>query len=590
MEDKKFKVVFYARVSTKNESQKDSCEHQKFMCDDYILNHPQYEVVEYFIDDGISGKTDDRYEYRRMLDRLNKGDIDYIFVKDCDRLCRSVEVNGALNSLLYRTNTLVFYLIDHTIFHPDVRQERMYNQIKAIFGEDYVFMMHEKGLAYQEYKKKNGIINSNNLIYGYKWDYENDCMVIDEEEAKVIKQIFEWYVYEDLGVSEISRRLGAKGIKGKYSKNLINPRTLNQWLTNSIYKGICCFNKRTTILGVGMGAKSKRVDIPREEWVEVPCPAIISEELFDLAQTIREERNHTYNYSVDKDVSRSYFKGFHIFAGKIFCMSCGSQYQYGFSDREKKYPLYKDYFSKRTKKSLDEKCNNKDFNKIYEATLQNITRKGFSMLVENGDEIISSVISLLRTSMKENNVDDELVSLKKRLSKVEKEKQNFLDRWYTAPDEDTRDYCISKKNECVEEIEYLNNEITKLESRTSDVNEIEEKLNAIKEYLKGLVANPTIDRKFVNAFLNRIDISEDGKLYISYKFSNSKLVTTLGDFKEEKQAIRNGLPSIHRLLEKGEFFNIWSFVRKNVIQGRKAQCPRFMPIVQKMPCTDLKCL
>ena len=111
MEDKKYKVVFYARVSTKNESQKDSCEHQKFMCDDYISNHPEYEVVEYFIDDGVSGKSDDRAEYRKMLIRIEKGDIDYVFSKDCERLCRSTEVNSALNSLLYRTNTLVFYLL-----------------------------------------------------------------------------------------------------------------------------------------------------------------------------------------------------------------------------------------------------------------------------------------------------------------------------------------------------------------------------------------------------------------------------------------------------------------------------------------------
>ena len=108
----KYKCVFYARVSTKNESQKESCEHQRLLCDDYVERHPNYEIVGYYVDDGISGKNDNREQYLKMINRILEGDIDYILAKDCDRLCRSTEVNGALNKILVQTNTMVFYLGD----------------------------------------------------------------------------------------------------------------------------------------------------------------------------------------------------------------------------------------------------------------------------------------------------------------------------------------------------------------------------------------------------------------------------------------------------------------------------------------------
>jgi DNA invertase Pin-like site-specific DNA recombinase len=85
---KVYKCVFYARVSTKNKSQEDSCTHQRWLMDSFIERHPNYQVEEYYVDDGISGKTIDRLDYKKLLDRIKKGDIDYIFAKDNDRLNR----------------------------------------------------------------------------------------------------------------------------------------------------------------------------------------------------------------------------------------------------------------------------------------------------------------------------------------------------------------------------------------------------------------------------------------------------------------------------------------------------------------------
>lgn len=125
-------------------------------------------------------------------------------------------------------------------------------------------------------------------MFGYEWDYKNKRLVVNEEEAKVVRQIFELYVYRDMGVSEISRTLYKQGIVGVRNGNPLSARTLNQILTNEAYIGTLYFNKKKTVdigMGSGSDAKSRRVAVPKEEWVGAQCPRIFEDdELFNLAQ------------------------------------------------------------------------------------------------------------------------------------------------------------------------------------------------------------------------------------------------------------------------------------------------------------------
>lgn len=587
MENKKLKCVLYARVSTKNESQAESCEHQVMLCDDYLEKHPQYELIGCYVDDGISGKNDNRKEYTKMIRRVSKGDIDYIFTKDCDRLCRSTEVNGKLNQILVQSNTLVLYLGDGSIYNPSKRTDRMLNNFKAIMGEDYVLMQSEKARIYHSQKCKNKIINANNVVFGYKWDYENKRLVVNEDEAKVVKLIYELYVYQDMGVNDISRYLYNRGIVGVRNKNPLSTKVLNKILTNEAYVGTLYFNKRRTVdIGMGSGSniKSRRIELPKEEWIGVPCPRIFEDDdLFNLAQKIRQERNHTYNVAHSKEESRSYFSGTHLFSSKVFCGSCGTQYQYGYMGRTKDYPIYKDVFGKKNKLP-NESCSNKNYNKIFESTLINVTRSGFNMLVENKEEIFSNVYSILEETLKENDNDTSYVDgLHNKLKKLEKKKETIMDKWMLAPSQDIMDYCMEQKEKCDMEITSIKEEIEKANNRNQEVDDISMKLEEIKAFLDDLKELKTIDRQFVKHMVDRITINDDGKLYITYKFSNQKLVATIKAFNEAKQAIREGLPLIHKYrtyiykrLE--EVKKICNFVGTIVLPGMMADYPPPMEI------------
>ena len=550
MENKKLKCVLYARVSTKNESQAESCEHQVMLCDDYLEKHPQYELIGCYVDDGISGKNDNRKEYTKMIRRVSKGDIDYIFTKDCDRLCRSTEVNGKLNQILVQSNTLVLYLGDGSIYNPSKRTDRMLNNFKAIMGEDYVLMQSEKARIYHSQKCKNKIINANNVVFGYKWDYENKRLVVNEDEAKVVRLIYELYVYQDMGVNDISRYLYNRGIVGVRNKNPLSTKVLNKILTNEAYVGTLYFNKRRTVdigMGSGRNAKSRRIELPKEEWVGVPCPRIFEDDdLFNLAQKIRQERNHTYNVAHSKEESRSYFSGTHLFSSKVFCGSCGMQYQYGYMGRTKDYPIYKDVFGKKNKLP-SKKCNNKNYNKVFESTLINITKNGFNMLIENKEEIFSSIYSILEETLRESNIDTSYVDeLNNKIEKLNKQKETIMNKWLIAPSQDVMDFCMEQKEKRDREIAAIEDKIKEQNEKENELGDVTSRLREIKECLDALCDIQTIDRQFVKCMVDKITINEDGKLYITFKFSNQKLVATIKAFNEAKQAIRDGLPLIHK--------------------------------------------
>ena len=314
----KYLCVEYARVSTANEGQKESCANQISLCDEYVKNHPELCVVERYIDDALTGANDIRPQYQGLLQRIQQGDIRYIIAKSTNRLCRSTEVDGQLQKICREHDVMIIFLDENQIFNPFDGDAVTVHSIKVIFDQQYVYTQSKNGRIAHKQKCDKKILNASDVRYGYKWDYENNCMAIDEEQARIVRKMFEWYVFGGLGVTEIARKLAELGVYGQKSGKILSANTVTSRLTDSSYKGVFYLNKKGSKLNIGVGAKKITFERPKEEWVPVPGPAIISEELFDLAQRVREERRGVYDKPSKKSV-QARFKGTHLFSGKIFC-------------------------------------------------------------------------------------------------------------------------------------------------------------------------------------------------------------------------------------------------------------------------------
>lgn len=509
--------VEYARVSTANEGQKESCANQIMLCDEYVKNHPELRVVERYVDDALTGGNDNRPEYKKLLLRIQQGDIRYIIAKSTNRLCRSTEVDGQLQKICRENDVMIIFVDGNHVFNPFDGDDVTMHSIQMIFDQKYIYTQSKNGIIAHKQKCKKKILDATDVRYGYEWDYKNNCMIVNEEQAAMVKKMFEWYVFGGLGVTEIARKLAEHGVYGEKSGKILTANTVSSRLADTSYKGTFYINKKGSKLNIGVGAKKIRFDRPKEEWVAVSGPAIISEELFDLAQKIREERRHVYD-KPSKESAQARFRGTHLFAGKVFCGDCGSQFHFRYSDRAKTIGEYKDCFTK-MKKSLDAVCNNKKYNRIREDTLIAICQYSINIFLKNHEKCINNIIAIIREASKEAlNDDTQIKAYQKKLNKIDKELQKNLEAWRDAPDPDMKDdflkmYQVNKAEKTV-----IEEQLVELQRQQMSFDELEQEIQRIKDKIEAIKQIKDLDRTVIDNFIDRIIVAVDGKITIIMKF------------------------------------------------------------------------
>ena len=541
--NEQIKAVVYARTSTLKDEQKDSCQNQVMMAEIFIKQHPNIMLIEKaFIDQGISGKSNlHREQFMDMLDRVKKGDIDLIIAKTKARLCRSKAISNMLEEMMRDYKFSILTLSDGQIYDSSDRSSRLINGIKDIMDEDYVWGQSEYARMSHQLRCQKKQLSSANEAYGFKWNKEKRDLEIDQEEAEIKKQIFELYVYQGYGVSEIARILAEKGVLGVNSNKKIRAATITNWLSDPSSIGIFYINKNGSELDLGEDRATKRFMNPKEEWIRIDRPelAFLDKELFEMAQKIMEEKKKVYNRPT-KVAVQSRFKGFHLFASKVFCGSCGHQFVHIHTDRKKTIDAYSDYFRKNPNRQPDEVCLNKQYNKVHEVTLSNITKKAISLTLENKEDILKNLFSIISEAIHETeNKTPDTSKLKKQLKKLEDEKTSYFESWRTAPDQDMKEYFYQKITEIKEKILQMSKELDTSENPDIDDNSIKQLLSKVKERLDAFMNIETLDRNIVDNFVDRITIQEDGTLYIALK-AGTKFKTDLPDYAEVAAKLRNG--------------------------------------------------
>lgn len=570
----------YARTSTDSDEQKDSCDNQVAMCSIYLKRYPNVKLAEKpYVDKGISGKSNiGRDAFAEMLERVKQGDIDLLIVKTKARLCRSKALATMLEEMMRDYRFSILTLSDGQIYDSADRSSRLINGIKDVIDEDYVWGQSEYGKMTHQLRCERKILTNNNVVFGYSWNKETKSIEINEEEEKIVNQIFEWYVYFGYGLREIASKLADMGIYGKNSKKLVTAGTLSQWLSNEAYAGVFHINKRGSALDLGTDRETKRFDNPKEEWVAVPKPelAIIDRELFDMAQKIREEKKSVYDKPT-KEYMQARYKGFHLFASKVFCGSCNTQFIHYYTDRAKSVNAYKDAFFKKAKQP-GEHCGNKKYNKIHEAVLSNITKKAINLTLENTEEIFANLYNIIEESMK-SAMDNsaKINALEKNLDKLESEKVSYLEGWRTAPDNDMREYFYEKLSIIREQIKEIKIELSKYEGGVKDDKQIKEQLEEVKKQLSSLQHIEVLDRSIVENFVDRIVINSDGSLYLTLKVG-AKFRATVPEYNEVATSLRKG-EVVKYIRNLKDCFDFWKNVGKLYIRGMTVPCPPAMQTV-----------
>lgn len=315
--DLPLRVTFYARVSTDQDEQINSLENQVQYYTELIQSKPNWKFVPGYVDEGISGgSTKKRDNFNRMIRDAKAGMFDFIITKEISRFSRSTLDSIKYTQELLDYNVGVFFQNDNINTLDTDSEFRLV--IMAGVAQDEIRKLSERLKFGFRQAIKNGHVLGNDKLYGYD---KKDCgLTVNEEEAEIIRIIFDLYGNQRLGTRTISKRLMELGYTSREG-NAFNTLTIRHILENPKYKGWYCGNKSQSV-----DYRTKRnVLLDESEWVTYPdpsIPAIVSEELWNRANALyrrrREEmRSHSSGLS---------FHNRYPYSTKIYCEEHGTTF------------------------------------------------------------------------------------------------------------------------------------------------------------------------------------------------------------------------------------------------------------------------
>ncbi len=310
--DLPLKVTYYARVSSEKDEQLNSLSNQVFYFENHIKEVSNWTYVEGYIDEGISGTSvNKRDSFKRMIADSKKGKFDLILTKEVTRFARNTLDSISYTQKLLDNDVGVYFQSDNiNTIMPDAELRLT---IMASVAQDEVRKLSERvKFGFSRSIEKKRVLGNNN-IFGYR--KENTKLVIHEEEAKMIRELFEIYSEGEMGFYKIAEYFRQKGYKGK-NGTPISSQTLRRIIRNPKYKGYY----RTGTVKVVDYKLHKAQKMPKEEWKIFECkeniPAIVSEELWEKCNNILEKKSAScLNRVENKDV----FKSRYAFSGLIYC-------------------------------------------------------------------------------------------------------------------------------------------------------------------------------------------------------------------------------------------------------------------------------
>lgn len=487
-------VAVYTRVSTKHEEQITSIDNQKKHYTDYCEKN-NYNLVKLYTDEGLSATSPNRKEYLEMLydagldfERdINTNKILYfklsdrkpkfkmIITKDVSRFARNVNAIDLARQLREKG---VFVLFENAGFSTDDNDWELRLSLLLTFSQQESLDRSKKvAFAYKQ-RAANGKFHMTRNLYGYRYDKETKEVEVIEDEAIVVKKIFDLYINEGYGVKNISNYLNEKGIKTQEG-SLWTPSSVRRLLRNEKYIGNVILNKYTNS---GITSSNKKILRPEDEWkrLEDVIPAIIDKETWSKSQEIMKKR-------VDQ-MSEGSLTGSrkikNIFYNKVFCGVCGASYVRVVTTKNNGSKQANYMCSNRRKRNS---CSNKMIShnilteKITEFAQQELPKiLGDKKVLY--EKLISIEQSLLQMKIKMSSRT--INSAKEKIAEIDKEIDKFLTAF--AKSNSTVVSVIEKKIEQLEE-EKSNLNKTILENETVSLQNEMDKLNEFKLKLLTMV-------------------------------------------------------------------------------------------------------
>lgn len=517
------------RKGTKNASAGDirdisrSIIEQQKMLEEYVETHFQeeYTVVDVYMDDGLTGTDDFRDNFQRMMEDVEAGKVNCIIVKTLSRAFRNYADQGRYLEQIFPRKGVRFIAIGNPFVDsfkdPDAIQSGMEIPINGLMNDRYAAKTSLDVRRTFDAKRRRGEFIGAFAPYGYIKNLDDkNSLLIDEEAAQVVRNIFSWFVNDGMSKTAIAKKLNELGIpnpttykckiqkfkyqNGKAQKNdgLWCGTLILRTLTNEVYIGNMVQGRNRVI----SYKVHNSIKVPKDEWYIVPDTheAIIDKETFSKAQLLHSRDTRTAPNKTHVC----------LFSGYLRCADCQK------TMRRKASKNFV-YYSCRTK--IDKGfCSNHTIreDKLTQAVL----------------EAIQVQINLVESLVDTLNIVNQNPAVKKqsiRLNGILKIREEELRKLLTAVDslyldwkngDITKDDYLRMKANFDANVDRLKEMISAVKD---EINTMAKGVNSDDAYLTTFIKHKnikTLERGIIVELIDTIYVHESGQITIKFSFAD----------------------------------------------------------------------
>ena len=321
-------AAIYARVSSERQKEDHTIASQTALLQEYAQAHDYCVAPQWiFEDEGYSGGSLARPGLERLRDLIAEGQVETVLVYAPDRLSRNYAYQVLLLEEFSRHGVETVFL---KAAPGDSPEERLVVQFQGMIAEYERAQIAERSRRGKRHRAKLGCVNVlSGAPYGYRYVRKTESSqahyVVAEAEAEVVRAVFAFYTQELWSIGAIARELNRRNIPTRSGQRAWERSTVWGMLRNPAYQGRACFGKTEAIARQRVtkrlrerGGFSPRCSAgqerPREQWIEIAVPALVSEATFAWAQ----ER-----LSENQRLSARRTKRPTLLQGLLVCGQCG---------------------------------------------------------------------------------------------------------------------------------------------------------------------------------------------------------------------------------------------------------------------------
>lgn len=433
------RVAAYCRVSTDKDDQANSFESQHKYFREYINRNPEWELVQIFADEGISGtNTKKRKEFNHMIRLAKAGEVDLIVTKEVSRFARNTVDTLQYTRDLKRIGVYVFFVNDNINTKDPDAELRL--TIMASIAQEESRKTSERVKWGQKRRMEQGVVFGRDLL-GY--NVHGGRLYVNQEGAKVVRLIYHKFLEEGKGTYTIARELREAGIgTSTHMKEWSNTGILRV-LRNEKYCGDLVQKKTYT---PDYLSHEKKINCGQEEYVILRDhhEPIISREIFEKAQKELERRSPS-NQQKAKHSNR------YCLSGKIQCGCCGSRFVSRAKKRKdgSRYKTWRCYEATRHGLPKTDKAGNPIgcavSHQIRDEDLMRMLQTVIRQLQHNKKRLVSDLVEIVKLVLSASKSEEtDIGKMEQKLETIAEKKERLLDL-YLGQDISEDDYRRSLK-------------------------------------------------------------------------------------------------------------------------------------------------